>query len=200
MLTSARLCVKYKRGMIMKFYRIFALWTAIVCLVGVMSGGWVYAVAGTPINNDMAVKYYDQCLANAAKDGTMFKANAKNFCECTAQNMKNNLSQEELQALQGQGQAARNVINKILVYVNGPCMKFPVNDLVLRKCMKNIGNEKTCTCLSGGVSTYLAKEAPRMLADVLDRDPNITDPLGAIMNAPAYKIQESKIAMQCASS
>lgn len=184
----------------MKFCQIKLLYAGFLCLLcagAVLSGG--AQAAGTPVTNEMAVKYYDQCLGNAAKDGTMFEANAKNFCECTAQKMKSTLSQEELQALQGQDQSARNVINKILIYVNGPCMQYPINDLVLRKCMQDIGNERTCTCLSGGISTYLAKEAPRMLADVLDRDPNITDPLGALMNSPSYKIQENKIALQCAS-
>lgn len=184
----------------MKFYQMKGLCAGFLCLLCVaaaLSGG--AQAAGTPVTNDMAVKYYDQCLSNAAKDGTMFDQNAKAFCECTAQNMKTSLSQEELQALQGQDQAARNVINKILVYVNGPCMQYPINDLVLRKCVHDIGNEKTCTCLSGGISSYLSKQAPQMLADVLNRDPNITDPLGAIMNSSTYKIQENKIAMQCAS-
>lgn len=153
---------------------------------------------GTPITNDMAVKYYDQCLTNSAKDGTMYEENAKAFCQCTAQNMKNRLSQEDLNLLQEQGQGARDVVNRILIYVNGPCMSYPINDLVLRKCINDIGNDKTCACLSKGISTYITSESQKLMAGILERDPNIADPLGAIMDSAAYKMQENKIAMQCA--
>ncbi|HRK97410.1 MAG: hypothetical protein KDJ26_03840 [Alphaproteobacteria bacterium] len=156
------------------------------------------ASAQTPITTEMTQKYYEQCLVNSKTEGTMTDQSRQTYCACTAENMKKNMVIEDLQAMQGQDQAARDAINKVLIDVNGPCMHVPLHDKVYTKCMTDVNKTSICQCLSKGISEYLSKQSQTLLKDILAKNPNIYDPMGALMDTQEYKTTEKRIALSCA--
>lgn len=159
------------------------------------------AHAGTPITETMALKYYDNCLVNAEKDGTMSEESRKSYCFCTANQMKNHLTQEDLAAMNSTDQiAARTVVNKILIDVNTPCTQYPLHDLVYNECTAKVKSVTICSCLAKNISGYIATREQQMMAEILRKDPNAFDPLSAIMNTDEYKRTEQSISASCISN
>jgi len=159
------------------------------------------ALAGTPITEESALKYYDNCLVNAEKDGTMGEESRKSYCFCTANQMKNTMSQEDLSAMGSKDpERARAAVNKVIVDVNTPCTQYPLHDKVYNQCMTTVGNEATCSCLSRNISAYIKEKSKEMMAKILRQNPNIYDPMGAIMETEDYKSAEQKIALDCATN
>lgn len=169
----------------------------VFCSVAALSG---QAFAQTPIPDEMAQKYYQSCLSNSQKEGTMTKQSQDSFCRCTSKLMQQTMVVEDLVAMQGQDQAARDAINKILTDVNGPCMQYPVHDKVYKKCMSDVGKRGTCECLSGGIADYLSQQSQTLMRDLLNKNPNIIDPMGEIMSLPDYQKTERALALQCLTS
>ncbi len=158
------------------------------------------AHASTPITGEMAQKYYQQCLVNSQQDGTMTVDSQKSFCTCTAQHMQKNMIVEELVAMKGQDQAARNAINKVITDVNGPCMHIPLHDKVYGKCMTEVKKHAICKCLASGISESLSSQTQGMMKNILATNPNIYDPMGELMNTSEYKNAEKQITYGCAAS
>lgn len=155
------------------------------------------APSGTPLTNDMVSKYYAQCLVASDKEGTMTPESSKSYCACTSGQMKNWIAQEDIKAMSGQDQAARNVINKVLINVNAPCTRFPIHDMVYKECLSKSMAQGTCECLSNGIGTYLQDQSESLMGKILAANPNAVNPLGEIMNSPEYQKQEKAIAMSC---
>ncbi|MDY0028757.1 MAG: hypothetical protein RBR86_02315 [Pseudobdellovibrionaceae bacterium] len=168
------------------------------CLLILLSVSSNQAKAATPISDQMAQKFYGQCLENSKKDGTMSEQSAQVYCECTGKTMQQNMSVEDIQAMSGQDQAARNAINKVVTDVNGPCMAIPLHDKVYNKCMTDVGKLGMCECLASGISLELSKQTQSMMRTLLANNPNMYDPMGELMEMPEYKQTERKIAMSCA--
>lgn len=176
--------------------RKFFLLTFLLCGLST-SGIAVAAPSGTPLTNDMVTKYYNQCLVASDKEGTMTPQSSKSYCACTAGQMKNWISQENIKAMGGQDQAARDVINKVLVNVNAPCTRFPIHDMVYKECTRKMNGESTCQCLASGIASYLEGQSETLMGKILAANPNAYDPLGEIMNSAEYQQQEKAIAMSC---
>lgn len=175
-----------------------SLLTFLLCSFGAMESAQAVP-NGTPLTNEMVTKYYGQCLAASEKEGTMTEQSSKSYCACTAGQMKNWISQDDIKAMSGQDQAARDVINKVLVNVNAPCTRFPIHDLVFKECQSKNVAQNTCECLSSGISTYLERQSEALMGKILAANPNAVNPLGEIMNSAEYQQQEKTIAMSCIS-
>lgn len=156
--------------------------------------------AGTPITNEMAEKYFANCVANAEKDGTMSKDSQNKYCACTAMNMQQSMTQQDLTALSSHGDTARAALNKVLISVNGPCMQYPTHDLLDNKCMADVKNSAICSCLSNKMGNFMKDISKRMLPALLANDPNIFDPMTPIMESPEFVQTQQKIALSCATN
>lgn len=168
------------------------------CLVILLSLSANQVRAATPISDQMVQKFYGQCLENSKKDGTMTDSSAKSYCECTSKTMQQNMYVEDLQAMSGQDQAARNAINKVVIDVNGPCMAIPLHDKIYKKCMTDVGKYGMCECLASGISLELSEQTQSMMRTLLANNPNMYDPMGELMETQEYKDTERKITMSCA--
>ena len=173
------------------------LMTAILFAANVPS---LSQASGTKITQDMAEKYFSNCVAGAEKEGTMSKENQSRYCACTAMNMQTSMTQEDLTALSSKGDAARAALNKVLISVNGPCMQYPTHDLIHNKCLTDVKNPAICSCLSGKMANFMKDISARMLPTLLANDPNIFDPLTPIMESPEFEQTQQKIALSCATN
>ena len=156
--------------------------------------------AGTPITDDIAKKYFDNCVSGAQKEGTMTPATQQRYCACTALNMKQNMSQEDLAALSAQGDVARAALNKVLLNVNGPCMEYSTHDLINKKCMTDVKDPAICSCLSTKMGNYIKQVSGQMMPKLLAANPNAYDLVTPIMESPEVENTQKQIAMQCATN
>ena len=152
------------------------------------------------ITNDVTEKYFKNCLVGAEKQGTMTADNQKQYCACTALNMQKSMTQEDLKALSYQDEKSRLVLNKILIDVNGPCMEYPVHDLIEKKCMADIKNPAICSCMSKKMGKFTAKQSQQMMPKLLADNPNLFDPLTPIMESQEFQQTQQSIALSCATN
>ena len=153
---------------------------------------------GTALTEAQAKQFYQNCVMTN-QPGQEMKAQTKDvYCQCTAIHMRQSITMEDIKATMGNDQAARNAINKTLTKVHAPCMEYPVRDLIAAKCTKDVGVTRVCNCLSDKMGGYVAREAQRLLGGILASNPNITDPMGAIMDTKEFKDNEQRLTMSCA--
>ncbi|MAM33657.1 MAG: hypothetical protein CMH28_01125 [Micavibrio sp.] len=155
------------------------------------------AQAQSRISPQVAQAYAQNC---AQQENPYISAETKDiFCQCTASYMQKTMSMEDLQAMRGNDQPARNAINKMMIQVYSPCMEFPVRDLVYKKCQEDAfqAGQKICQCLSNNMAAYVSKRAKADLPAILQANPNITDPMEAIVTSQSYEQTEKRIALGC---
>lgn len=160
----------------------------------------VAASAATPVTIEIANQYFANCVAGAKKEGTMQPQTQERYCACTALNMHKSLSQEDLATLNYQNEASRLVLNKILTEVNGPCMEYPVHDLIMKKCMTDLKNPAICECLSTKMGNFTAQQSRQMMPKLLAENPNLFDPLTPIMESQEFQQTQQQIALSCATN
>ncbi len=157
-------------------------------------------IAGTTITNEMADKYFSNCVEGAKKEGTMTTDGLNKYCACTAMNMQKSMTQEDLTDLSGTGQKQRNALNKMLLDVNGPCMQYPVHDMLHKQCMADVKNSEICNCLSTKMGSFMADISKRMMPELLADNPNLYDPTTPILESQEFKVRQNQIALSCATN
>lgn len=177
----------------------FLMITALLCVTSFPSLSHA-ASAGTPITDEIAKKYFDNCVMGAQKEGTMTPENQQRYCACTSLNMKQSMTQEDLAALSAQGDVARAALNKVLTHVNGPCMQYPTHDLLHKKCMIDLKRADICSCVSNKMANFMKDISGRMLPQILASNPNVFDPMTPIMETPEFVKTEKEIALGCATN
>lgn len=158
------------------------------------------AAAQTPVSKETANTYYANCLsaAQTAANGTPQSLSPQSqtmMCACTAARMTTNFTMEDMQTMTGQDPAAaRLAYNKMLVNVYAPCMETPTYDYYYGTCMQNpqstqYGNNKEsiCRCLGGTMALHLRQNGAQVFNELLQRNPNLTDPMGALTSDPAFE-------------
>lgn len=175
--------------------------------VQVLLGAFVFAMSGwalaqTPITKDVAAKYYKNCKAKPP--GIMSGETQDMLCSCTAGKLMENLSIEDMRTMTEETQEGRNMLNKMLIEVYAPCMEFPVKDLILDQCLKDPqlrtmskNLDGLCGCVASGTAEYIATNGPDVLRQVLAKTPNITDPLGPMMESDAFQKEVQGRTMKC---
>jgi hypothetical protein len=158
----------------------------------------VIGMAGTPIDDKMTDKYFGSCVELTKKEGTMTSDSINRYCACTAMNMQKKMTQEDLTDLSGTGTVQRTALNKMLLDVNGPCMRYPVKDLLNNKCMTDVKNKAICTCLSERMGTFMSDISKRMMPELLAEDPNLFDPMTPIIESQEFQQRQQQIAVSCA--
>lgn len=156
------------------------------------------ASAQTPVTAQMAQQYANDCINQPQV--TMDKATITQFCQCTAAQIQQHITLEDIRAQSGNDQAARIALNKTVTQVYAPCIRYPVRALVMRRCAnepQTANNPALCNCSADGLANYTQIEAPRQLLGLFAQNPNITDPSTAFMSTPQFQAAEKQIAENC---
>lgn len=155
------------------------------------------ALAG-PITKEMGDQYYENCLKGASAEGTMSQRSQATFCKCTSEKMQDNMTTEDIQALAATGDpAARAALNKVLEFVQAPCLQAPVHDMIAKKCQADIGKPQVCNCLSQKMGEYTEQQAVQLMGKILKQNPNIVDPMAAIVDSEDFQTTQKSIALSC---
>jgi hypothetical protein len=156
------------------------------------------AVAQTPISDDMRAQFKSNCLRGAEAEGTLTPEHREQFCACSAEKMQSAMTLEDAQAMTGNDQAARDAINKTILEVHAPCMDVAIYDLIHKKCEKDVGTPSVCACLAEKMSVFTAEKSQEMLKTLLEQNPNMMDPMAAVVDSPEFQQEQQRIALSCA--
>ena len=147
----------------------------------------------TPVDRPMAEAYFQNCKSQPAQGGLSAKSQ-KYLCACTAAAMMNTMQVEDVQAMSQPNAAGRAATNKMLINVYAPCMRFPAKDHYYNNCITNPQTktlsrnpQKLCGCMSDEVANYLENRGPEVFKQILQRNPNIVDPMTALTNDKAFQ-------------
>ena len=146
----------------------------------------------TPITKDMANNYYGSCMAKTTEG--MSAESQKLLCACTAANMMNNMSVEDVKAMAQQDQNGRNATNKMVVDVYAPCIEYPAKEYYYNTCISNPQTAQMsknpqglCTCLGNEMASYLKANSRAVFQDLLMRNPAMVDPMSALTSDPKFQ-------------
>lgn len=146
----------------------------------------------TPITKDVANSYFQNCKAQPSQG--MSDASQEFLCACTAAKMMESMSVEDVKAMSQQNQSGRNAMNNMLINVYAPCMSAPAKEFHYQACIENpqtklLGRnpQALCGCMAEEVASYLTTNGPQIFREILSRDPNIVDPMSALMNDTKFQ-------------
>lgn len=136
--------------------------------------------------------YYKNCLAQ--KHPVLQGDDLKLLCGCTSAKFSENMTLEQVQAMQTDSKEGLYQRNRMMMFVYAPCIEFPTRALVMHQCindtkvrytMKN--PSKTCVCLADGVAKDMKERAPEVIKNALVLNPKDLDPLALLLNSSAYE-------------
>lgn len=168
----------------------FTFLTFLGCLISVLT--FSQNASATPITKDAANAYYEQCNAQPAQGIT--QKSKEYLCACTAAKMMENMTVEDVQTMAQQSQAGRDAMNNMLINVYAPCMNYPAKDHYYNTCMSNpktkalsSNPQGLCNCMADQVANYLGTNGPEVFRDILNRNPNVVDPMTALTNDSKFQ-------------
>jgi hypothetical protein len=155
--------------------------------------------AAVPINDEFVAAYQKNCMAQRNQRMTMETQDS--FCACTGQKMKETMTVDDIQTMGGQDQAARNMLNKVMLDVYVPCMDGLVREMVNDECMANnqvdagnarlaplnINKNDLCKCMSDKTGAWYVTNGRSLMTKVLADNPNIVDPMTPVTESQEYK-------------
>ncbi len=152
------------------------------------------AQAQTKLSKEQGNNYYYNCKSKP--DPRMRPESQDAMCACTSVMMMEKMTVEEVQVMMGDTPQSRQALNKMLIEVYAPCMNYPVQDLVGMQCLEdkkidalgsNVPKEELCGCVAETTAMWFVNEGRALLREVLVKNPNITDPVGPIMETAKFK-------------
>jgi len=142
------------------------------------------------VSKSVANSYYNNCLA---QEGPVSAQTQELLCACTAAQMQQSMTVEDIKAMNQNNQTGRNALNKMLINVYAPCMEYPAKEHYMNVCLSNPDTQRLsnnpqalCNCMSTEVANYLKANARTVFEEILDRNPNVTDPMQALTNDPQF--------------
>ncbi len=155
-----------------------------------------------PVDKEMADSYYQNCISKEAAEN-LTKESQDFLCACTASEMMDHMTTEDIEAMNVQDATGRAAMNYMIVKVYAPCMEYPAKDHYYNTCISNKNSalganpEKTCNCMADKVAGYLAEKGEQVFAGILTRNPNIVDPMSALEADPEFQGYVSKQILGC---
>jgi hypothetical protein len=160
----------------------------------------------TAITAQMAKAYYTNCAGKG--DPHITPAGMKAMCSCTSDQMVKTMSVEDIKTLAQNDQAGRDMLNHMLLDVYAPCMNFPVQDMLEGQCLQDMKDKplppgadmgKICHCMAAKTGGWFTTNGRSLMAQVLKANPDITDPVGPVMEDASFKKASSDNLSSCLS-
>ncbi len=158
----------------------------------------------THISDDMAKAYYANCASKS--DPHITPEGMRAMCACTSDKMVQTMSVEDLKTLAQNDQAGRDMLNHMLLDVYAPCMNYPVQDMLEGQCQQDMKDKplppgmdmgKLCHCMATKTGAWFTTNGRDLMTQVLKANPNITDPVGPVMEDPSFKKASSDYLTAC---
>lgn len=173
--------------------RVMAALLVMAC-AGMVCAGTAAPARATAITKDIANAYYRNCMGQ--QDARITPDGQEALCSCTAARMTQKMTVEDVRIMGRNDQEGRKKLNYMLVNVYGPCMQYPVQDLVITQCLSDPKIDmmklkrdrgELCECMGERTGEWFSTKGNALITKLLERDPNLTDPIGPIMESTDFK-------------
>ncbi len=148
---------------------------------------------------NLANQYYKNCLKQPA--GIMSADSHKALCGCTAAQMVETMSVDEIQTMFTQTKEGNFQRQRMMALVYIPCMEYPVEDMVVNHCMSQPEVTKglkkareVCGCLGNDMGKFVVKAGGVMAKEEMIKDAqnmNVQQMLADLMSSKIFA-QKSK--------
>ena len=148
------------------------------------------------INRDEANEYFANCMSK--KSDAVKVETLTTLCACTSARLMQSLTAEELHALSGKDAVAQAATHKMLTEVYAPCSETIAVDLINFECVNNeqlsdmnpdFDVPMVCGCSARSAAAWYQGKGKALMAEILKANPNVTDPVPALLAHPQMKNQ-----------
>lgn len=163
-----------------------------------------WPASATPIGQQQSTDYYNNCLTQ--RDDRLSESGHKALCACSAAQMSESMTVEDIQTMGQDSPAGRMMLNKMLIHVYAPCMQYPVQDLVKADCLKDpkidmmqlkTGKDLLCGCMAEKTGQWLATNGGSLMAELLEKNPNMADPITPVMESKSFEKESYNNLLAC---
>lgn len=127
------------------------------------------------------------------------------LCGCASAKMMSQMTQEEIDNMSLRPGLGRELYDKMLIYVYGPCMQIPVEDQFHKECMKDPtvkefrlnNSDSLCRCVGRRAGKLLADDGPVYLEEILRLDPKTLDAYDAILKNASFRMKAYNYVYDC---
>jgi hypothetical protein len=159
-----------------------------------------------PAQTVVGEAYLRSC--DARRDARMSAASQTEMCTCAATQMGQSMSAEDIKALGQNDQAGRMAQNTMLLDVYVPCMNFPIQSVAEAQCLQDPDTAKItkttpqqmCHCAGRKAGYWFVAGGRDLMTQLLIANPNIADPVGPVIDSPAFKQALHDGMMSCATA
>ena len=153
------------------------------------------ALAETPVSQNVANTYYQTCMS---RDDTRLSDETQDaMCSCTSARLMVAMNIEDIGAMKAEPGPGRTAYNKMMMDVYGPCLEYPIKEQLYNECMsdrkiKNFAlrdQNALCRCTSEKTALPLSTEGTEMMRTMLQRRPNLVDPMDSVLNDQGFREQ-----------
>lgn len=177
--------------------RLFMLFVIFACLP-------FTAQAQTPVSKETANQYFDNCVKSASPQQPISTQTQEMLCACTAARLTQFFTMEDMKTMTGsEPTSARAAYNKMMVNIYAPCMEEPTREYYRNVCISNPDTarygdpQKICPCMADKIAIHMATNGPRVFAEILSANPNITDPMAALLGDPKFETFAQSQLLSC---
>jgi hypothetical protein len=158
----------------------------------------------TPIDKQVANSFFAKCTAS--RDTRMAQDTQEAFCACTAAQMMNLMTAEDIQLTGENTSQGLRALNRMLVDVYAPCMSDSVSDMAYTLCQQDpraaiadetVGRQPLCTCMAQRTNEWFSMAGKEIMARILATAPYRSDPLSSVMESAIYKKETYEIMLGC---
>lgn len=149
---------------------------------------------------ELSNDYFKNCTAQ--KHHILKNEELKLFCGCTAANMSEIMSPEEVQLMSTDTPEGQFQRNRMMLLVYTPCIEFPTRALIMNSCTQQAMLKrpiKTCECIADGMAEFVKERAPSVVENAVKRNIKDLDPLRSLLESRGYKSQERYYLTTCLS-
>lgn len=146
--------------------------------------------------------HYDSCLAR--QHGALTKKEINQICACSASNMSENLSIDEMKSLGKKTKEGKNARSKFIGYAYAPCVKYLIGDITKTDCLggeliKNVkvGKLAVCKCSEKKMLSLMDNLSPSVMIDAVKQNPMTLDPIDEFISSEAFSVQRDGIIERC---
>lgn len=140
-------------------------------------------------------KFYDRCTAVPDKNQSV--DSQSDMCICETLHMEKFLTGDEIEIMatgKGKGYVRKNVLYQ---EVYAPCLEFPAREIARYECFNSrkiqdlVSTQNaykgTCECTGNKAAEYFRAYAKPQLEALMEKNPIMEDPLGAILQSFDYR-------------
>jgi carboxypeptidase C (cathepsin A) len=152
------------------------------------------AHAQTQVSKETANQYFDNCVKSVSPQQPISTQTQEMLCACTAARLTQFFSMEDMQTMTGtEPVSARAAYNKMMVNIYAPCMEEPTREYYTKVCTSNPDTvkygdpQKICPCMANKIAVHMATNGPRVFSEILSENPNVMDPMAALLGDPKFE-------------